>query len=1073
MRLAWVKMDHVFSVRRRSDVILELPSVKNNNILITDNNNTDDISGDSIFPVILEGCPNYPKKLLDRHPVDLLVVDKSSMKKPPSLPVFPWERVVSSAASPNRPKVILESWRAASQLWAKGPSVKSCVTRWKALGYESFIKLVRGTDVGGAIQQTRVLVARVQTAEAHRWRWPRLFPEESLRPMSNLLTPTGLVPAYLYLQDQECPTAAVARLDSMPDRPGARIRTERGVRGLLAEEYCRGLGLTSSDSTKLSRSVAIRTTSVFHWEYLSPVLSGTAPTSPLPAAASSTPMDAFGPIPADTESVPPFQWSPPDLQQGGKWFLQRVRNLRLACQPLPDPAAAYDTGISILNRHRLNYDSSGPCPKWLQLLWWEFPPEHWDQLREGCKQNFLIPPPEGLTPNATMDSAGLAAAAAFVDELLDLGVVRDIEEGMSILANAPLFVVEKEGQPGQWRVIADMRKGGQNECIGSDPCFLPRSNHILEEMYTGGVSAVVDMSKYFYNFPSHVDDRPYLGLIHPITAILYAYFGLPMGSANSPANACKFGVSFLRQLRERFAIFTGQGTANCFWSSFRDEGYDPDLGYGFVLKHANGLAIKMWAFVDDFLIHGPDYPSVNAALRLFLDAAVECGMLAHPDKLILPSREVKYCGFLFNTVGIPCLKIPVSKRERALAICEHMQQGPVDKQWSRLGLAVAAGVLESLTDATPRRMGHNKLRSLHAIVHPADAGTGLEPYCTTTTLNPAILRELKWWETFLLSGNGRQVRGSKAATLVPTFGDGSGTGTGGTFILPEQSTLMWSGTWHPVVYSFSSNWKELATLRESLRRLLEHRPPEIEGSTVFYFTDNSTTYYIAASGSSPHPRLHDLISDIRLLELQLAVVLEVIHVPGLVMIEQGTDGLSRGIWMSGLHSFMDERRLLQGIFDPVTYDSSLVWNHLPSGAPTKWVYYDWHLQWDARLLFDRFTIWCPPPELARQVLTFIMESWVERPLTTSALIFIPRTCSAAWSGISKYITRHDTIYPHKTLLRYPPVLPIPIEILYLPPHIRVLPPSPSLDSSPQPSDARWHQQQAALMRGLPGASLSR
>jgi len=153
-----------------------------------------------------------------------------------------------------------------------------------------------------------------------------------------------------------------------------------------------------------------------------------------------------------------------------------------------------------------------------------------------------------------------------------------------------------------------------------------------------------------------------------------------------------------------------------------------------------------------------------------------------------------------------------------------------------------------------------------------------------------------------------------------------------------------------VVYSFSSNWKEVATLRRSLRRLLEHRPPDIGGSTVFYFTDNSTTYYIAASGSSPHPRLHDLISEIRLLELQLAVVLKVIHVPGLVMIEQGTDGLSRGIWMSGLHSFMDERRLLQGIFDPVTYDSTLVWNHLPSGAPTKWVYYDWHLQWDARLL---------------------------------------------------------------------------------------------------------------------------
>ena len=130
--------------------------------------------------------------------------------------------------------------------------------------------------------------------------------------------PISLVPTYLYLQDQEGTTVAVACIDPMPDRPCARIRTEHRVRSLIAEEYCRGLGLVSSESIKLSRSVAIRTTSVFHWEYLSPVLSGTELTSPLPEAFSPPPADAFGSNPTDTESVPPFQWSPPDLQKGGK-----------------------------------------------------------------------------------------------------------------------------------------------------------------------------------------------------------------------------------------------------------------------------------------------------------------------------------------------------------------------------------------------------------------------------------------------------------------------------------------------------------------------------------------------------------------------------------------------------------------------------------------------------------------------------------------------------------------------------------------------------------------------------------
>ena len=170
----------------------------------------------------------------------------------------------------------------------------------------------------------------------------------------------------------------------------------------------------------------------------------------------------------------------------------------------------------------MNYNSDGPAPKWLQLLWWEFPSEHWDELRDGVRQNFLISPPESLIPNAAIDESGLAAAAAFVDELLDLGVIWSIEEGMKIVANARLFVVPKDGQPGEWRIIADMKKGGQNECIGADPVFLPRSAHILEEMYKGGHSAVVDMSKYFYNIPTHQDDHPYIGLMHPITGVLYA-----------------------------------------------------------------------------------------------------------------------------------------------------------------------------------------------------------------------------------------------------------------------------------------------------------------------------------------------------------------------------------------------------------------------------------------------------------------------------------------------------------------------------------------------------------------------
>ena len=113
-----------------------------------------------------------------------------------------------------------------------------------------------------------------------------------------------------------------------------------------------------------------------------------------------------------------------------------------------------------------------------------------------------------------------------------LKVLREPEEGCEIVANAPLFTVPKPGQPGQYRCIADMLKGGQNESVGSDPVFLPRAPHILEQLYTGGYSAVVDMSKYFWNFRTRAEDRPYLGTLHPTTRRLLTYFGLPHPSRN-------------------------------------------------------------------------------------------------------------------------------------------------------------------------------------------------------------------------------------------------------------------------------------------------------------------------------------------------------------------------------------------------------------------------------------------------------------------------------------------------------------------------------------------------------------
>jgi hypothetical protein len=211
------------------------------------------------------------------------------------------------------------------------------------------------------------------------------------------------------------------------------------------------------------------------------------------------------------------------------------------------------------------------------------------------------------------------------------------------------------------------------------------------------------------------------------------------------------------------------------------------------------------------------------------------------------------------------------------------------------------------------------------------------------------------------------------------------------------------------------------------------------------------------SGSSPSPELHKLIDEIRALEFSLGCILQVIHVPGYIMIQQGTDGLSRGVWMTPLQALDDPDMLMRAVFEPVSFDPALVWQFLERlpwlglRQPLQgWDYRDWAAPWSAASCFDTCTAWFPPPEVARQVITFALETWSERPLTTSFLFFVPRIVPAFWYGLSRHIHEIGVIYPHKTPLRYPGLLNIPVIVLYIAPHLRSLPTKDRLVQTPLP-----------------------
>jgi hypothetical protein len=111
----------------------------------------------------------------------------------------------------------------------------------------------------------------------------------------------------------------------------------------------------------------------------------------------------------------------------------------------------------------------------------------------------------------------------------------------------------------------------------------------------------------------------------------------------------------------------------------------------------------------------------------------------------------------------------------------------------------------------------------------------------------------------------------------------------------------WMGDWNGDINSFTSNWRELRTVVETLKRE-EVIFNKLIRRMVFYFTENEVTYNICKKGSSKTLSIHLLVQQLKALELALGCSLEVIHVPGTTIITQGNDSLSRGVWANGFNT---------------------------------------------------------------------------------------------------------------------------------------------------------------------------
>jgi hypothetical protein len=338
--------------------------------------------------------------------------------------------------------------------------------------------------------------------------------------MSNLLMPVG-VPQRAWTQVRMTETetsdqgphqivgtigiqAVYADHGVMPVRTPSWIRTDKGIRRLQHQELAKAKGLLENFEmpTTKNKLRSVRNSTCHHimtacldqvGRWLDTIMNdkNLGETGKQRATPGRHPKAKDEPGWTDGENADDaeeWEWEVPELGPGSPWYADREANLREAVKDTTDPDQCYRDGLECLRHHRTNYTAAGP--QRLQLLWWEFPRDHWTALREGCHLGFLISPKGELKLNGALTNEEREVAGRFVDELIGLGVLQEATE--ALIANCALFCVDKAYDSDQKRCIANCKEGGQNTCIGKDPVYLIQKEMMLMRLYRGGWTGISD-----------------------------------------------------------------------------------------------------------------------------------------------------------------------------------------------------------------------------------------------------------------------------------------------------------------------------------------------------------------------------------------------------------------------------------------------------------------------------------------------------------------------------------------------------------------------------------------------------
>ena len=248
----------------------------------------------------------------------------------------------------------------------------------------------------------------------------------------------------------------------------------------------------------------------------------------------------------------------------------------------------------------------------------------------------------------------------------------------------------------------------------------------------------------------------------------------------------------------------------------------------------------------------------------------------------------------------------------------------------------------------------------------------------------------------------RLVCGGKLLVARYGFGDASGAGFGSSWQSIDGVKYRY-GTWGCDNIDKSLNYREMRNLVETVEQM--EKEENLDGIELFLFTDNAVAEAAMFKGSSSSRLLFELVLRLKEIEIRNSMRIHFIHVAGTRMIQQGSDGLSRGNLLEGVMQGAD---MLD--FIPITARSTDIqpnlaewistWLLPPEGgnlellSPKDWFLRGHDISGYAcncdglkeSVLTPGYYVWSPPPAVAEGVVEELRKARHKRQDSTHVFV---------------------------------------------------------------------------------------